>query len=257
VLGTRKVTELGNEMRMAQTLQQQILPEGPPQIGGFDLAGRCTTSGAVGGDYFDFLELPDGRLMVVVADVSGHNLASGMIMVSARTTLRLLASSLGGPAPVFDALASSLFEDLTRTERFITAAAVAIGAGSSRIELVNAGHNPTMIYRAATGEIEEILGADTVLGFLSAPEHEVSVLDLLPGDVALLYTDGVTEAVDAKGEMFEEQRLRAVLADGAKGSADEILESVFRAVTDFADKSEKGDDVSAVVIKAVAEPDRK
>ena len=135
--------------------------------------------------------------------------------------------------------------------------AVVIGAGSSRIELVKAGHNPTMIYRAATGEIEEILGADTVLGFLSAPEHEVLVLDLLPGDVALLYTDGVTEAVDAKGEMFEEQRLRAVLADGAKGSADEILESVFRAVTDFADKAEKGDDVSAVVIKAVAEPDRK
>lgn len=257
VLGTRKVTELGNEMRMAHMLQQQILPEGPPQVAGFDLAGRCTTSGAVGGDYFDFLGLPDGRVMVVVADVSGHNLASGMIMVSARTTLRLLANSLEGPAPVFDALASSLFEDLTRTERFITAAAAAIEAGSSRIELVNAGHNPTMIYRAATGEIEEILGADTVLGFLPAPEHEVATLDLLPGDVALLYTDGVTEAVDAKGEMFEEERLRAVLREAATGSADEILESVFRAVTDFADKAEKGDDVSAVVIKAVAEPDHK
>ncbi len=251
VLGTRKVTELGNEMRMAQTLQQQILPEGPPQVLGFDLAGRCTTSGAVGGDYYDFLPLPDGRWMVVVADVSGHNLASGMIMVSARTTLRLLAASLHGPAEVFDALAKSLFEDLTQTERFITAAGAAIQAGSSGVELVNAGHNPTMIYRAATGQIEEIPGADTVHGFLPAPAHELSTIDVLPGDVVLLYTDGVTEAVDESGEMFEEERLREVLRNAAAGTAEEILESVFRAVADYADKAEKGDDVSAVVIKAV------
>lgn len=254
VLGTRKVTELGNEMRMAQTLQQQILPEGAPEIAGFDLAGRCTTSGAVGGDYFDFLTLLDGRMMVVVADVSGHNLASGMIMVSARTTLRLLVKTLEGPAEVFDALAASLFQDLTQTERFITAAAAAIRAGSSQIELVNAGHNPTMVYRAATGEIEEIFGADTVLGFLPSPQHELSTLDLQPGDVVLIYTDGVTEAVDDTGEMFEEERLRVVLTNAAAGSADEILDSVFRAVSEFADKKDKGDDVSAIVIKAVAEP---
>ena len=252
VLGTRKVAELGNEMRMAQTLQQQILPESSPHVVGFDLAGRCTTSGAVGGDYFDFLQLPDGRMMVVVADVSGHNLASGMIMVSVRTTLRLLANSLSSPGPVFDALAASLFEDLNRTERFITAAAVAIEPGSRSVDLVNAGHNATMIYRAGTGAIEEVLGADTVLGFLPSPEHEVSTLDLCPGDVALLYTDGVTEATDANDEMFEEQRLRAVLRDAAPGSAAEILESVFRAVAEFADMAEQGDDVSAVVIKAIA-----
>ena len=253
VLGTRKVTELGNEMRMAQTLQQQILPETSPEVDGFDLAGRCTTSGAVGGDYFDFLKLPDGRVMVVVADVSGHNVASGMIMVSARTTLRLLVKSLADPALVFDALAASLFEDLTQTERFITAVAAVIEAGSPRVEFVNAGHNPTMIYRAATGEIEEAFGADTVLGFLPAPEHELLALDLAPGDVALLYTDGVTEALDGNGQMFEEERLRSVLKSSAAGSAEQILESVFESVEEFSGKAEKSDDVSAVVIKSVRE----
>jgi sigma-B regulation protein RsbU (phosphoserine phosphatase) len=110
-----------------------------------------------------------------------------------------------------------------------------------------------MIYRAATGEIEETSGADTVLGFLPAPEHGLLALDLAPGDVALLYTDGVTEALDGKGQMFEEERLRSVLKLSAAGSAEQILESVFQAVEDFSGKAEKSDDVSAVVIKSVRE----
>jgi sigma-B regulation protein RsbU (phosphoserine phosphatase) len=153
---------------------------------------------------------------------------------------------------VFDALAVALFDDLTQTERFITAAAVTLAERQQQIELVNAGHNPTMIYRAASGQVEEIFGADTVLGFLPEPTHEVVETRLSPGDVLLLYTDGVTEAVDANGEMFEEVRLREVLQQAAAGSAEDILTAVFDAVSHFADKTDKGDDVSAVVVKAVA-----
>jgi serine phosphatase RsbU (regulator of sigma subunit) len=92
VLGSRKVAESARSSRMAKVIQQQILPAEPGKVPGFEIAGRCMTSGAVGGDYFDYLLMADGRQMVVVADVSGHNLASGMLMVSARATLRILAA---------------------------------------------------------------------------------------------------------------------------------------------------------------------
>ena len=249
VLGARKVAELGNELRNAHVLHQQILPDGSPRIEGFDLAGNSVSPGAVGGDYYDFLQMPDGRLFCVVADVSGHNLASCLVMVSARAALRLLASTYGDPAAVFDALADTLFGDLSRTELFITAVGAAIEPATKRIEIVNAGHNPTMIYRARTGEIEEIFAEDTILGFLPAPKHEIETQQLNSGDVVLLYTDGVTEAANVEGEFLEEARLRDILKAAAGGTAQEILEGVYRAVEEFADENAEGDDISVVVIK--------
>lgn len=249
VLGTRKVAELGNEMRNAHVLHQQILPDGSPNFDGFDLAGDSVSPGAVGGDYYDFLQMPDGRMLCVVADVSGHNLASCLVMVSFRAALRLLASTLDAPGAVFDSLAATLFSDLSRTELFITAVCAAIEPGTGRMEICNAGHNPTMIYRARTGEVEEIFAEDTVLGFLPAPEHDVAQAQLEPNDVVLLYTDGVTEAENAAGEFLEEPRLREILKKASGGTAAEILAAVYGAVEDFADGEGDGDDISVLVIK--------
>lgn len=249
VLGTRKVAEFGKELEMGQDMQQQILPSGAPDVTGYDLAGLCTTSTHVGGDYYDFLILPDGRTLIVIADVSGHNLPSGMMMVSARTTLRLLATKENDSGKIFDELASSLFSDLMKTERFITAAAVTIEEDSHNLEIVNAGHNPTMIYRAATDEIEEVMADDTVLGFVPTPQHRVMKAKLEAGDFVLLYTDGVTEAMNMDGEMFGEERLKGVLKSAARGSATNILSAVFGAVEFHADKTSNDDDITAVVIK--------
>jgi serine phosphatase RsbU (regulator of sigma subunit) len=249
VLGTRKVAELGNELRNAQILHQQILPHGSPAFDGFDLAGASISPGAVGGDYYDFLELPDGRMMCVVADVSGHNLASCLVMVSARAALRLLASTVSSTGEVFDRLAETLYSDLSRTELFITAVCAILESGTRKLELANAGHNPTMIYRADTGDVEDVYAEDTVLGFLPAPIHDVATRSLHPGDVALLYTDGVTEATNSAGVFLEEDRLREILKRAAGGTAAEILDSVYSAVADFADADAEGDDISVVVIK--------
>ncbi|MEE9125845.1 MAG: PP2C family protein-serine/threonine phosphatase, partial [Planctomycetota bacterium] len=252
VLGTRKVAEFGKELEMGQDMQQQILPSGAPDVVGYDLAGLCTTSAHVGGDYYDFLPLRDGRTMIMIADVSGHNLPSGMMMVSARTTLRLLALQETDCRKIFDELASSMFSDLIKTERFITAAAVTIEETSHRLQIVNAGHNPTMIYRAATDEVEELMADNTVLGFMPAPTHHMLEAELAPGDFVLLYTDGVTESMNIDGEMFGEERLKGVLRSSALGSATNILSAVFGAVEFHADKTSNEDDITAVVIKAKA-----
>ena len=144
---------------------------------------------------------------------------------------------------------ASLFPDLSRTELFITAVGATIEPGTRALELANAGHNPTMIFRAATAEIEEVFAADTVIGFLPGPKHEVATRNLESGDVVLLYTDGVTEAANVEGEFFEEGRLREILKLAAHRPAAEILESVYAAVDEWADDSVEGDDVSVVVIK--------
>ena len=250
VLGSRKVAELGKELEMAQTIQRQILPEGTGSVPGFDIAGLCTTSGAVGGDYFDYLPMADGRQLVVVADVSGHNLASGMLMVSARATLKVLAAMHGSVSDVFDDLGAFLYGDLAKTERFITAAGVALRPRSHSVELVSAGHNATTIYRTATKAVEVVPADNTIFGFLPTPRHDVRRIDLEPGDALLLYTDGLTEAVDERGEMFGEERLASVLAASAHKTASEILAAIIAAVEVFRDRSAHRDDITAVVVRA-------
>ncbi len=253
VLGARKVAELGKELSMAQAIQGQILPRAATGVKGFDVAGDYRTSGEVGGDYFDFVPLADGRTMAVIADVSGHNLASGMIMVSARATLRTLASQCADPADLFERLAKGMYLDLSRTERFFTAAAAAMRSGDRAVEVVMAGHNELMLYRAATGSVQPIRGDGTIFGFLPEASYDSTRIELLPGDFLFLYTDGVTEAVNADEDMFGEERLAAVLAGAGKGSARQILDAVLAAVDAFADRRLKGDDMTLVVLKAVAE----
>jgi len=246
VLGARRVAELGKEFALAQQIQEQILPERAPHMRGYDVAADYPTSDAVGGAYFDYLPLSDGRTMVVIADVSGHNLASGMVMVSARASLRVLAAAHSQTSEVFRALGGALHDDLTRTERFITAAAVTLGENS--VEFVSAGHNDVLWYHAAEDRVERLPSEGTIFGFVAGTDFPSRILAVRPGDVLFLYTDGVTEAEDPSGEMFGEERLCEVVRRAAGGAAEEIVDAVFEAVRRFSDGKASGDDVTAVAI---------
>ncbi|MFN3240144.1 MAG: SpoIIE family protein phosphatase [Planctomycetota bacterium] len=254
VLGARKVAELGKELSMAQTIQQQILPEGPVELDGFDVAAGYFACGAVGGDYFDYVPLADGRTMVVVADVSGHNLASGMVMVGARAMLRTLATVLDAPEQVFSQVAQRMHQDLTRTERFLTAAAVALRPNGRAVDYVSAGHNDLMVYRAATDSVERLESEDVILGFLPDPDYQVRQLVLEPGDCILLYTDGIPEAIDQNEEMFGEDRLSALFAQLAPNrTAQRILDGIVAELDRFRRGQVGTDDVTAVVIRCTDE----
>ena len=254
VLGARKVAELGKELSMAQTIQQQILPAGPVMLDGFDVAADYSACGAVGGDYYDYLRLADGRTMVVVADVSGHNLASGMIMVGARATLRTMALVHTAPDQVFSRVGELMYEDLTQTERFLTAAAIALSPNGHTVDYVSAGHNDLMIYRAATDSVDRIESEDVILGFLPKPEYAARQLMLQPGDCILLYTDGIPEAVDSSGVMFGEDRLSLLFAQLAMNhSAQRILDGVMQELNAFRHGQMVADDVTAVVIRCTGQ----
>jgi len=250
VLGARKSAELRKEMNMAEAIQRQILPNGPPQLAGFDVAATYAACGAVGGDYYDYVPLADGRQLVVVADVSGHNLASGMVMVGARAMLRTLASVYSEPQRVFESLAASMFADLSRTERFLTAAAVAVRPDDGAVEYVCAGHNDLLVYRAATDRVESVASDSTILGFLPAPDYPTRTIQLQPGDCLLLFTDGITEATDETDEMFGDDRLRSVFAQLATNpSARLIVDGIVQALDQFRRGRVGSDDVTAVVVR--------
>jgi sigma-B regulation protein RsbU (phosphoserine phosphatase) len=152
---------------------------------------------------------------------------------------------------VFDELADALHDDLARTERFISAIGVALAPGGRRLEVVNAGHCPALVHRARTGRIEEVHSENPILGLVPGVRHVATELTLEVGDVVLLYTDGVTEAANAAGEMFGEGRLRDVLAAAAGAGAGQVLERVFAAVERFTGEPRRADDISALVIRAV------
>lgn len=257
VLGARKTAAFGKELSLAQAIQRQILPDRTAAVPGFDVAGHYEACGAVGGDYFDYVPLADGRTLVVIADVSGHNLASGMMMVSARATLRTLASVRHEPARVFEDLAASMHADLTRTERFLTAAGLALRAHDRSVEYVSAGHNDLLVYRAAADRVEAIASDSTILGFLPSPEYGARTLVLAPGDCLLLFTDGITEATNAEGEMFGDDRLATLLAQLAPGRhARAILQALVHELYAFRGGQVGSDDVTAVVIRCVEEVGR-
>ncbi|MCC6783046.1 MAG: serine/threonine-protein phosphatase [Planctomycetes bacterium] len=250
-IGNRRAAEVGQEVAFARAIQQQVLPAGAASVAGFELVGRCATCGAVGGDYFDFVPMADGRTLALVADVSGHNLASGMVMVGARAALRVIAGTTPSPATVFDGLAAAIHDDLARTERFITAAALAVTPDERTVEFVGAGHPDALVLRAADGRVERLVSANCMLGFLRGVTHRAESLRLEAGDLVLLYTDGIVEAADASGELFGEGRLVEVLRAQRGASAAAVLDAVFGAIGRFCgDGVRPADDLTVLVLRS-------
>ncbi|MEZ5965023.1 MAG: PP2C family protein-serine/threonine phosphatase [Planctomycetota bacterium] len=250
VLGTRRVAELGKELETAQEIHRQIQTASSVKVAGFDIAGCNRACGTVGGDYFDFLGMADGRTLAALMDVSGHNLASGMLMVSARMSLRVLAGRSSSPGSVLTELGQVMHEDLMRTERFISAVGAALAPNSGTVELVNAGHLDTLVVRANGRPIDTYESEDVVLGFLAGTRYQGCTLELAAGDLLLLYTDGLTEACDADENMFGVERLCAVLEEHRGASAETVLQAVLGAADAFRGPVPWADDVTLVAIRA-------
>ncbi|MGE3966335.1 MAG: PP2C family protein-serine/threonine phosphatase [Planctomycetota bacterium] len=248
-IGNRRAALAGQELALARAIQQQVLPATGPQLRGYSIRGRCATSGAVGGDYFDFIQMADGRTLAFVGDVSGHDLASGMVMVGARSALRVIAPLSNSPALILERLADSIHDDLFRTERFVTAAGVAVDPHSGRIEFVGAGHPDGFVVRARNGGVERLESSGPMLGFMPGSKFLSVESDLAAGDLVLLYTDGVIEAPNAAGEEFGEDRLLELLKTSAGLDAETILDRVFAAVASHCGEQVRGgDDVTVVAL---------
>lgn len=245
---------IDHELEVARRIQLSLMPATVPEPDGWKIATAYRAARIVGGDFYDAYELParPGRIGFVVADVTGKGVTAALMMAFARAVMRSAAYNASGPADALERTNRVLAGD-ARTGLFVTAFVGELDPATSRLRYAAAGHEPPLLFRAATGRAADmdvpgtpLLGAFTPL---AATELEVR---LAPGDVLLAYTDGVTDAQDAGGSRFGDGRLRTTVEAAARGGAAALLASVLAAVDTFASAVPAADDITLIALERQA-----
>lgn len=239
---------LSQDLNAASRLQRSILPRDFPVNDDYRLAALMRPASDVGGDFYDFFDLPDGRLGCIMADVSGKGMAAALFMAMARTVIRSVArlSEDAGDclARANDLLCASNVDDGT----FVTVFYGILDPQSGTFAYTNGGHNPPYRIRS-DGSVEALPGTQGIaLGVMDGLEYTTASLDLAAGDTLFFYTDGVTEAVSPEEELFGEWRLEESLAGGAGVEVAKLLEKVVAAVDAFAATAPQADDITCLAI---------
>ncbi len=250
VTDLRKLQEQEYQMKLARSVQQRFYQMAPPQIDGFDIAGASFPAHATGGDYFDYVPLPRGRIGISVGDVSGHGISAALLMVELRAALRAFAWKSPDLGEVFTLLNGVLVDDL-KQESFATLVFCRLDPASKSLVYASAGHLPGIIL-GADGSVKRTLDAtDVPLGLFPDQKYTLSEdIRLEPGDLMALCTDGITEAERPDQANFGMQRALEFIQAHREESAQEIVEGLHRAVRSFADGMPQADDITAVICKS-------
>ena len=248
-LTARQRDELANEILMAAEVQQSILPRSIPRTPGFEFAARMYPAKIVAGDYYGFIELPEGEIAVVIADVAGKGVAAGLLMPSIEVTLRMDAPRFLGTNDLLHAF-NNVVHQVTGGHRFISLFYGKLCARSRSLEYTNAGHNPPLLVRAGADPSRLDQGGP-ILGILPDSEYRRDVVTLSQGDVLVLYTDGVVEAESPTGEEYSEKRLAAIVSSHPQESAEELVESIYSSVAQFRGTTPQADDMTLLVLKVL------
>ncbi len=244
---TLEKKKIEKELELAADIQRRLLPPAMPVVSGLDVFAATRPARHVGGDYFDAVPLPSGETLFCVADVSGKGIAASLLMSNFQASLRALAST-GRPLAEIVARMNDLMHASTASNKYVTAIFVRVDPDSRECRLVNAGHNDGLVARAG-GSVDRIKAGGTPVGLVAARSYTETGIELFPGDVIALYSDGVTEANDPEENEFGDERLISLLHAGAGKSAQELVGRVFVEVDGFASTAPQYDDITMMVIR--------
>ncbi len=251
---------LREAMALAEEVQLRLLPRENPVVLGFDIAGQSVYCDETGGDYYDYLAMPGadpGSIAVVVGDVSGHGIASALLMTTARALLRMRASIGGDPARQVGDLNFLLSQDTAETGRFVTLFYLCMeptpnSPGHGRMRWVRAGHDPALVYDSASGEFLELSAGGVPLGIIGDVTYQEFIFDgMSGGQVVALGTDGIWEARNHERQMFGKRRLRRIIKENADLPAQKIVAAVMEELEAFRRGLPAEDDVTLVIIKVL------
>ena len=248
---------VSRELALAGQIQESFLPNTLPDVPGWQLAAMLEPARETSGDFYDVLSLPDGRLGILIADVADKGIGAALYMAMSCTLIRTYAFEYEAqPGLVLAAANHRILAD-THGSLFVTVFYGVLDPISGELTYSNAGHNPPYIFSAQDGsDIKELGRTGVPLGILEGGEWPQRVVHLAPDDVLLLYTDGITEAQNAKGDFFDEDRLWEVVRTNLRRSARDIQESVIAKVDAFVGEAPQFDDITMmVVIRGSAEAD--
>lgn len=233
-----------DELEVARQLQRELLPARPPAIDGFSFAFSYRTANTIGGDYYDFLPVGSSTIAIVVADASGHGIAAGLLMAIANATLKLAIDLNPNPEAVADLMNRVLYRT-GGSRSFMTMFYGLLDPATGRLEYVSVGH-PYPLLRRASGDLEELGVGCLPLGVRSSITPRPGATTLNPGDLLIMYTDGIPEALDEQDNAFGFERLSSLVALG--GGAASVHDRAFAALERFTEGAIQLDDRSLVVI---------
>ncbi|MYA49937.1 MAG: SpoIIE family protein phosphatase [Chloroflexi bacterium] len=243
-----KLVSLQRELDVASQMQQSILPTQFPQGDDFEVFGSMEPARNVGGDFFDVVQLDDGEIGLAIADVSGKGVPAALFMMSSRTLLKGSAIGLTDPGKVLREVNNLLAED-NESAMFVTVLYAVYNPATGHLSYANGGHNLPVIFHGDGSSTVLPYTDGLALAVLSGVEFVEGELTLAPGDTLVLYTDGVTEAMDAVNEEFGMERLRAVFAGGGPQDAEGANEAVFAAVREFVSGAPQSDDITCLTLR--------
>lgn len=249
--GLRHRFELLSSLKLAEEVQQNLLPDNSPSVEGLDISGVSIYCDQTGGDYYDYFRLPGKKVGIVVADACGHGVGAAMLMTSVRAFLTSIIREYRDPAQILQELNNFVTRDCSKTGRFTSMFFLVIDTNTSELEWVRAGHEPARLFRAASKSFTKLDGAGMVLGVdESFPYANNNTSALNRGDIILIGTDGINDTRNAAGETFGQERLENIISAASAESAEEIRNSIVEEVEQFRGTFSQEDDITLVVVKS-------
>jgi serine phosphatase RsbU (regulator of sigma subunit) len=242
-----RLDDLMREIDVAREVQARLLPRTRPPLDTLDYRGRCLQAGGVGGDYYDFLQLEPGIAAFVLGDVAGKGIPAAILMSNLQGSLRSQCAKALDDLPGLLRSVNRLFCESVETERFATLFVGVYDDSTRRFRYESCGHNPPLLV-GSDGQVRRLTGTATVLGMVEQWDCSVTETDLRPGDVLVMYSDGVTEALSDAAELYGEARLLEVIRAHREQSAEELLEAIVADVVRFSGRTQS-DDLTLIVAR--------
>ncbi len=242
--------KMQKELALAAQIQKDFLPKETPEFTGFDIVGHLIQCYQVGGDYYDFIPIGSDRLGITIADVSGKGVGASLLMASLRASLHAEVHTLYD----MEKMAAKLNDFVHRSSAinsFITFFFCELNRKTAEMRFVNAGHNPPMVIDRK-GNFRRLESSGLCLGMFPDAEYKAQCIKLAPGDISVLFTDGITESRSKENEEFQEDKLIKFLKKHAKISARELMDKIYAEVDTFTSGVEQMDDMTLVVIKRIS-----
>jgi phosphoserine phosphatase RsbU/P len=240
---------LFREMEIARDVQRQLLPQALPPIPGLDYAGFCRSAEFVGGDYYDFLPMPEGGLLFTLGDVSGKGIAAAILMASMQASLR--SQVVRAPASL-----AALIRDFNKAaysfstaEKYSTLFCGLLDVRTRKLTYVNAGQVRPMLLRSGSGQVERLDSGGFPVGMLDFSEYEQGEVLLQPGDAVLCFSDGISEATNARDEMWDESEVEKLVRTWRGLTAQQIIDLLVEATDRFSGEAKQADDMTVVAIR--------
>jgi serine phosphatase RsbU (regulator of sigma subunit) len=240
------------DLSFARDIQMSMLPESCPTIEGYHIAASSTPAREVSGDFFDFIDIDEGKIGFVIADVTGKSVSGALVMTAAKSVFRLLSEEKLSVGDIMIRANKQIKKDITKAKGMFVALLYAeLNVADKSLGLCSAGQTQPILLSAKTGEatLIETEGDAFPLGIIDFAEYQETKLQLDSGDLVVFYTDGVVEALNKKGKMYGFERFLEVIKDNSGLDADIFLEKLIDDVNRFVGKAEQHDDLTIVVIK--------